>query len=533
MKTCRSLGDLLDSAFHGIGPPVIFRFGPYAVDGGTFELTRDGRAVPVEPQVLSVILYLLNQRDHVVSRDELVDAVWNGRAISDAAIASRIKSARHVLGDNGSVQAVIRTIHGRGFRFVAPVSEVETDDARRDAGPAAILPEHRPAGRFDRRVLLASGAAGAAALAGAGTLLWRDRPVDAVPPEVADLVFRAREGMNQNTRAGQFQAIGIFRRVVEMMPDYADGWGMLGMAYGIPSHYTERAQALDLRHRGEAAARRALALERGNGYGELALGILTPFVGHYWSRREYMRRAVAALPGNSEALTYQAVAMQFDGYPAASVGVYEKISEKPMSPALYNNYIRGLWSAGRMEEADRALGDALALYPTQATLWFTRLNILQYAGRTGEALAMIEDRSGWPAAFGDDYAPVLLSQTRALETREPALVRALVEDQRKEARQQAYQAEGAIRMMAALDEVDEAFAIADAYFFGHGFTVPDYADFGSASSPEQRQTRWLFEPVTAPMRADPRFEPLVAKLGFDDYWRRVGVAPDYRRAARV
>lgn len=516
-----------------------FRFGPFVVDADTFELTKAGHSVAVEPQVLAVIVFLIEQRHHVVSRDELVDAVWHGRAISDAAIASRIKSARHALDDNGNDQRVIRTVHGRGFRFVAAVEEGPAPaDAPRAAGAAAPPDGGPERGRpstplMRRRAVVAGVLGGAAALAGGTLWLGRNRAAaPVVPPEVAPLVFRAREAMAQNTRAGQFQAIGVLRRVVAMLPDYADGWGMLGMAYGIPSHYTERAQALELRKRGELAARRALAIEKGNGFGELALGILTPFVGDYAARREHMRRAVAALPGNADALTYQAVTLQFDGYPAAAVAVYDRIGERPMTPALYNNYIRALWSAGREEELDRALADALTLYPTQATLWFTRLNILQYARRSSEALAMIEDRDGWPAAFGDDYAPMLAAQTRALKSRDPADADAVVRQLLADARHQAYEADQAIRMLAALGRIDDAFTLAQAYHFGRGFTIPDFPEPGSAFSPEQRQTRWLFEPVTAPMRADPRFEPLVAELGLDAYWRQIGEAPDYRRAGR-
>ena len=164
---------------------MIFRFGPFAVDSGKFELTRDGQAVATEPQVLSVILHLIAQRDHVVSRDELVDAIWHGRAISDAAISSRIKSARHALGDNGSAQAVIRTIHGRGFRFVAQVSEdsasLQGEVHASTAGPVReplLGPDSK---QFDRRALLAGSVAGAAALAGGSRALAPRRDSDKGP----------------------------------------------------------------------------------------------------------------------------------------------------------------------------------------------------------------------------------------------------------------------------------------------------------------------------------------------------------------
>jgi len=98
-----------------------FRFGTFTLSPERFELCSDGVPVPVEPQVFHLLCHLVANRDRMVSRDEVVRKVWGGRAISDAAIASRVKSARSAVGDDGVRQAVIRTIHGQGFRFVAPV----------------------------------------------------------------------------------------------------------------------------------------------------------------------------------------------------------------------------------------------------------------------------------------------------------------------------------------------------------------------------------------------------------------------------
>ncbi len=84
----------------------------------------------VEPQVFDLILDLIEHRDRVVTRSELLERVWHGRFVSDATLSSRIKSARQAIGDNGRDQRLIRTIHGRGFRFVAKVRlEEVTNDA--------------------------------------------------------------------------------------------------------------------------------------------------------------------------------------------------------------------------------------------------------------------------------------------------------------------------------------------------------------------------------------------------------------------
>ncbi|MDB5669871.1 MAG: transcriptional regulator domain protein [Alphaproteobacteria bacterium] len=112
-----------------------YRFGPFLLDGDQFELRRDGESVAVEPQVLSLLLALVERSDRLVTRDELIDLVWHGRIVSEAAISSRIKSARQAIGDDGTRQALIRTIHGRGFRFVAEVALAPPSAVPRPAPP--------------------------------------------------------------------------------------------------------------------------------------------------------------------------------------------------------------------------------------------------------------------------------------------------------------------------------------------------------------------------------------------------------------
>ena len=96
------------------------------LDTALFELRRGGQAVPLEPQAFDVLVYLVAHRDRVVPKEELMDAVWGGRFVSEAAVTSRIKQARRAVGDDGQAQRVIRTVHGRGYRFVAPVDDATT-----------------------------------------------------------------------------------------------------------------------------------------------------------------------------------------------------------------------------------------------------------------------------------------------------------------------------------------------------------------------------------------------------------------------
>jgi len=90
-------------------------------DPALFEVRRAGVALPLEPQAFDVLAYLVSHRDRVVPKEELMDGVWGGRFVSETAVTSRIKQIRRALGDDGHAQRMIRTLHGRGYRFVAPV----------------------------------------------------------------------------------------------------------------------------------------------------------------------------------------------------------------------------------------------------------------------------------------------------------------------------------------------------------------------------------------------------------------------------
>ncbi|MFC5527104.1 winged helix-turn-helix domain-containing tetratricopeptide repeat protein [Rhodanobacter ginsengisoli] len=108
---------------------MIYRFSPFELDMAKFELRADGEVRPVEPQVFALLALLVENRERMVSRDEIVEKVWDGRIVSDSAIASRIKSARQALGDDGTTQRFIKTIHRQGFRFVADAKVAGTAGA--------------------------------------------------------------------------------------------------------------------------------------------------------------------------------------------------------------------------------------------------------------------------------------------------------------------------------------------------------------------------------------------------------------------
>ena len=121
---------------------VIYRFDDFELDPARFELRRAGVAQPVEPQVLSLLILLAANPDRLVSKDEIVEKVWNNRIVSEATVAARVKMARKAVGDDGTRQRLVRTVHGKGFRFVGKVafatapSRMAIADPPRPAPPA-------------------------------------------------------------------------------------------------------------------------------------------------------------------------------------------------------------------------------------------------------------------------------------------------------------------------------------------------------------------------------------------------------------
>jgi pimeloyl-ACP methyl ester carboxylesterase/DNA-binding winged helix-turn-helix (wHTH) protein len=102
---------------------VLFRFGDYSLDTDRRELARGGALVAVEPQVFDLLIYLIRNRERVVSKDDLLAGVWGGRIVSESTLTSRINAARRAVGDSGAEQTLIRTVARKGLRFVGAVHE--------------------------------------------------------------------------------------------------------------------------------------------------------------------------------------------------------------------------------------------------------------------------------------------------------------------------------------------------------------------------------------------------------------------------
>ena len=125
-----------------------YLFEEYAFDTDRRELHRGADVVSVAPQVFDLLDYLIRNRERVVSKADLINVIWNGRIVTDAALTTRLNVARTAIGDSGEEQRLIKTLPRKGFRFVGPVLEargpagaITADNPIESPRPALALPD--------------------------------------------------------------------------------------------------------------------------------------------------------------------------------------------------------------------------------------------------------------------------------------------------------------------------------------------------------------------------------------------------------
>jgi DNA-binding winged helix-turn-helix (wHTH) protein len=508
-----------------------FRLGRLTVRPGLRQLVRDdGIEEVVEPRVMQVLVALARRPGGIVSRDDLTSSCWEGRVVGEDAINRVISRLRRSAEGTGEGAFRIETITKVGYRLVGEAAAEAATPAPGEA--AAAMAEVRKL-KLDRRaVLIGSGLA----LAGAGGWwgIRRLRKTDdhTPPPEVRDLVDQARNAAMQGTFEGSTQAQGLLRRVTELRPDYADGWGFLAINYAAASVGLETTEARTMVARTREAARRAMAIEPGNPPALVALDLLKPPFGR-WAEQEKLARAILAThPREPSACGMLRSTL-------LSVGRFREAADLPvdnwtetLGPGPSYSRVVMLWGANRLDAADKAMDEAFRLFPTHFAVWFTRYYLLLYTNRAGQALAMGEDRNGWPTGIPEWNFEMINTVARAIISGRKADVDAAMTANMAAAHKGAGYAENTVQFASTLGRIDDAFAVLDAYYFGRGFETGDIR-----FAPEQRvytrqnyrRTRMLFLPSMTAVRADPRFGKLMTELGLAQYWKQAGVLPDYQR----
>jgi pimeloyl-ACP methyl ester carboxylesterase/DNA-binding winged helix-turn-helix (wHTH) protein len=121
---------------------MVYKFNSFEVNQSTYEVLENGKAIKAQPQIIELLIFLLENHQRYVSKEEIHDRVWKDRVVSDTTVSSCIKSIRKLLGDDGKEQKFIRTVHGRGFQFIAELhsQSITSNDLQNAPTKLTLLP---------------------------------------------------------------------------------------------------------------------------------------------------------------------------------------------------------------------------------------------------------------------------------------------------------------------------------------------------------------------------------------------------------
>ena len=495
-----------------------FRIGDAEVRPASREVVRGGQRELLEPLVMQVLVALANARGEILSRDDLIDACWGGRAVTDDAINRVLSRLRALARTFEGFQ--VETVTKVGYRLRVDGEETATE------GVAPLEIPVRRVARIDRRTLVAGVAAVAAT--GTGLVLWQKPWRHKPSPEAVRLfelgLTSERQGVPNQVR----QAISYYDRAVRVDPLYSEAWGALALSqmhvlegFGEPG--TEGAPA-----RLVSAARRALQLDPQNVDAKLALILLKPFFRNWAAIEAQLRRLTAQYPGHWLARGRLGALLYDVGRMNEGAEIHRQMNESdPMLPVRDAFWANALLSAGRLDEGAAVLDHALDVWPAHPTLWMMRYKFLLFAGRPRAAGAFALDPDSRPSGLDLREIDLRIRLARAAETRAPAEVETSINDFQRLAFKDVASVPFAAAVFALLGRPDLTFASLERYYFNIGA-------FGR-SNPigpiTRRHTKELFSPPLAPLRSHPRFAAILRGTGLEDYWRETRTQPDFRSTA--
>lgn len=411
---------------------------------------------------------------------------------------------------------VIETIPRTGYRLVPEDCPAPAEPAARPAPTGPRLGRRRVLGGF----VLAGAAAGVA---------WWQRPRrDAA---VQALLDQAERALRQAEPAADAQGIGFLKEAVAAAPDDAEAWGRLAIALRTSSDYGPPERMAPLLAESEAAAGRALALDRDQPDARVAQLLRTPIFGNWLALERGLKDVLARHPEHLPALDSLSMVLAGAGLVRTHYPLRLKTVQLDPLHAGYNfRSIYAHWMNGELAAADRAGERGLELWPRHFATWVARASLFAYSGRPERTLAMLADTETRPAlpppVLGtlEAVARALAGGSAAARAQAAAVTMAAAE------RGGPLMAVNGSMNLAALGETGGALDILEAFLAERGPLI-----VATAWRPGQplhndvrrRFTNFLFTPVMAPLWREARFERLLADIGLPDFWRAGGHGPEY------
>ena len=497
--------------------------GPLSVDPPMRTVRNAQRSEILEPRVMRVLVALGSETGTVFSRDDLITLCWDGQIVGDNAINRVISRLRRTLAELAGDAVKLETINKVGFRLVSH-SQSPDRPGPEPLAPTIPLPSSSRAFNVDRRWLIGGGAA--AILAVPSALAWRSASDHRPDPEAVRLLERGNTVMRSARMGSTPEAIRLFGQAVKIDPAYADAWGALSSSYR---------HALDGYGVGErrsypqmvaSAADRALALDPDQPDALLAKASIYPEYRNWLGQEKVLRTLVNRFPDHWYANARMGIVLQEVGRFDDALVFTARVPQidGQLAPA-WAGLIRTLTLAGRFHEADAAFDEAMAKIAPHPAVWFTRFSSLLESRRYGEAAAFARDPrmmpEELPAALGQAQSKLA---TALAEDDQAGVSEAL--DRVKEGLDDPGYVPRAASVLAILGDSTTALTAYSAYLFGgsvagHSYPAPGPLDL--------RSTQPLFAPSLQTVRESGRYLTLMQRSGLEDYWKRSGSQPDFRR----
>lgn len=501
-----------------------FTLGAAEVRPATREVVWADQREILEPRVMQGLVALARAGGEVVSRDDLINAAWEGRIVSEDAINRVISRVRRVGEITGAFE--LETVTKVGYRLVAAGPQTQPGEGP----PVTTAPV--PHFALPRRLLIGGGAL---ALGGAmlGAELWRRSRPPPVSAEFEHLRQQGLEAMRQGTPETSAQAIAFFKQCTRLSPNDAGAWGSLALAYAlaIPNNPDSEGQSLETRAR--AAAGRSLQLDAGSRDAVAVLAILGERAGDWPAYGAALAEGLRKAPGHPILLEYQTFFLACTGQ-TLKAGEYiaKAIAADAFTPRFYAQQSWMLWSEGRIDESEAVLRRSRELWPRFYWTWFNLFWLLAYTGRVPAAIAMSREIATRPVGIPSADFELIEVSVRALDTRAAADIQVAHDLNLAAAKRGDGYATNAYMIFSVLGLLDEAFSLARGVLLNEGSLVGSghfSQEQGQSDGRNAIYSDRLFLPPVAAMRADPRFETLVDDLGLTAYWRQAGVTPDYQK----
>jgi DNA-binding winged helix-turn-helix (wHTH) protein/Tfp pilus assembly protein PilF len=499
--------------------------GELRVDPGTRTLEGPADSAVLRPQVMLVFMVLIDADGAVVTRDELAQRAWSQRFVADDSLNGAISEIRRALRKVGADGVELLTVTKTGYRLA-----VRSRDADSSSG-AAQLGGRISGSSLGRRFLL--GAIGGGALAGVS--LW-GLPQRREKARVEALIERGLIALRQGMPDHRLQGVDDFRQAASLAPDNARVFGLLALALKSAAEYGPSELVAPLRLEAEAAARRALAIERQQPDALTALALLEPSFGRWGEAEQRLRAILAQAPDNPFAIAGLATLLMSTGQVAACLARLDWLNARhPLSPNLQFRRVYTLWSAGRLGDADATADRALQQWPRHPAVWFARMWTFAFTGRAERAQAMlanVQTRPTMPPPVADLFALSLA----ALKTRKPSLSEQAITANMAAAARGPGPAVAAIMILSALGAGAQALEVARGFLLQKGAIVVRQGHTPlqpSVTDHHHRMTMMLWIPVCAHLRRQAGFAGFCDDLGLTQYWRMRGIQPDYLRQALV